>query len=144
MQNIQASQVFYGSRGMVWFDGEKIAEITSIEAKLSAEKLEVNIARKMSKSYKVVGFEGKGKFKVHKVTSYFIQKLAPAIRQGKQVLFDIVSEVADPDAVGNERMALYRCQVDAVDLIKWEVKKIQEEEYDFTFEDYELLDAATA
>ena len=142
VNNVTASQVFYGSRGMIWIDGNKIAEIQEIKATLTAEKKEVNIARKMSKSYKIVGFEGKGKFKVLKVTSYFIDKLAPSIRNGQQVLFTIVSEVDDPDAVGNERVALYRCQVDAVDLINWKVKELQDEEYDFTFEDFEMLDSA--
>lgn len=142
MRSVEPKNVFYGSRGMIWIDGEKVAEITEIKATLTAEKIEVNMARKMNKGYKVVGFEGKGSFKVWKVTTYFIEKLAPSIKEGRQVLFTIVSEVADPDAVGNERVALYKCQVDSVDLINWAVKKLSEEEYNFTFEDYEVLDAA--
>ena len=92
--------------------------------------------------YKIVGFEGTGSFKVHKTTSYFIDKLAPSIKAGQQVLFTLVSELDDPDAVGTERVALYNCQVDSVDLINWSLDKLGEEEYNFTFEDYELLDAA--
>jgi len=142
MDNMEAKQVFYGSWGMVWIDGQKIAEIKEIKATLTAEKTEINMARKMQKGYKVTGFEGKGSFKVHKISSYFIKMLAPSIKQGRQVLFTIVSEVADPDAIGNERVALYKCQVDSVDLINWALKSVQEEEYNFTFEDYELLNAA--
>ena len=144
MQNMEAKQVFYGSRGMIWIDGEKIAEITEIKATLTADKIEVNMARKMNKGYKVVGFDGKGSFKVWKVSTYFIEKLAPSIKEGKQVLFTIVSEVDDPDAIGNERIALYKCQVDSVDLINWAIKKLSEEEYNFTFEDYEILDSVKA
>ncbi|MBR1727942.1 MAG: hypothetical protein IJ728_13210 [Selenomonadaceae bacterium] len=84
----------------------------------------------------------KGSFKVWKVSTYFLNKLAPSIKQGQQVLFTIVSEVADPDAIGNERIALYHCQVDSVDLINWAIKKLSEEEYNFTFEDYEIIDSA--
>ena len=34
--------------------------------------------------------------------------------------------------------------IDSVDLINWELGKLGEEDYKFTFDDYELLDAATA
>ena len=142
MDTMEAKQVFYGSWGMLWIDGQKIAEIKEIKATLTAEKTEINMARKMQKGYKVTGFEGKGSFKVHKISSYFIEKLAPSIKQGRQVLFTIVSEVADQDAIGNERVALYKCMVDSVDLINWTLKAVSEEEYNFTFEDYELLNAA--
>ena len=142
MNSMEAGNVFYGSRGMIWIDGDKIAEITEIKATLTAEKIEVNMARKMNKGYKVVGFEGKGSFKVWKVSSYFIEKLAPSIKSGEQVTFSIVSDVNDPDAVGNERVVLYRCMVDSVDLINWAVKKLSEEEYNFTFENYKLITPA--
>ena len=142
MQHIEAAQVIYGSRGMIWIDGEMIAEILEMQATLTAEKIDVKRARIMTKGYKVVGFEGKGKFKVHKVSSYFIEKLAPSIKAGRQVLFTIVSELDDPDAIGVEEVVLYRCQVDSVDLINWKVGSLGEEEYNFTFEDYELRNAA--
>ncbi|MBR1727941.1 MAG: hypothetical protein IJ728_13205 [Selenomonadaceae bacterium] len=58
MNSVDSKQVFYGSRGMIWIDGQQIAEITEIKATLTAEKIEVNLARKMNKGYKVVGFEG--------------------------------------------------------------------------------------
>lgn len=144
MENMESKRVFYGSRGMLWIDGYRVAEVLEVKATLTAKKLEVPMARHLSVGYKMVGFEGKGSFKVHKVTSYFITKLAPAIKEGRQVLFTLVSDVDDPDAVGNERVELYNCMVDSVDLINWAVAKLSEEDYNFTFEDYEMTDKATA
>lgn len=96
----------------------------------------------MGKCYKVVGYTGKGSLKMHKVSSYMIKKLAPSIKQGKQVLVELVSKVADPDAIGTERVALHNVLFDSVDLINWGVGKLGEEDYNFTFEDYDLLDEA--
>ena len=50
----------------------------------------------------------------------------------------------DPDALGVERIALYNCLIDAVDLINWSVGKVGEESYNFTFEDFDELDTIDA
>lgn len=141
MDDIKSKNVVYGTYGEMWIDNYKVGEITQLKATLSADKVEVKIARKMNKGYKVTGYTGKGSFKVHKVSSYFIKKLAPSIKEGKQVTCTIISKVADPDALGTERVALYDCLIDSVDLINWAVGKLGEESYNFTFEDYDLLDS---
>ena len=140
MKEMESKQVVYGTFGSMWIDGYEIAEIQELKATLSADKVEVKIARKMSKGYKVTGYTGKGSFKVHKVSSYFIKKLAPSIKEGKQVLCTIISKVEDPDALGTERIALYNCLIDSVDLINWSVGKLGEESYNFSFEDFGILD----
>jgi hypothetical protein len=140
MKEMESKQVVYGTFGSMWIDGYEIAEIQELKATLSADKVEVKIARKMSKGYKVTGYTGKGSFKVHKVSSYFIKKLAPSIKEGKQVLCTIISKVEDPDALGTERIALYNCLIDSVDLVNWSVGKLGEETYNFSFEDFSILD----
>lgn len=144
MVGMEAKRVMYGTRGMLWLDGDEIAEVESVKATLEADKIEVKMAGHMSSGYKVVGYKGTGSFKVHKVSSYFIQKLAPSIKQGKQVTMSLVSKLDDPDAIGSERVMLKNVIIDSVDLINWELGKLGEEDYKFTFDDYELLDAATA
>ena len=140
MKEMESKQVVYGTFGSMWIDGFAIAEIQELKATLSADKIEVKIARKMNKGYKVTGYTGKGSFKVHKVSSYFIKKLAPSIKEGRQVPVTIISKVEDPDALGTERIALYNCLIDSVDLVNWSVGKLGEESYNFTFEDFDVLD----
>lgn len=144
MENMEAKKVMYGTYGDMWIDGDKIAEVEELKATLSADKVEVKMAGHMTKGYKVVGYTGKGSFKVHKVSSYFIKKLAPSIKQGKQVTCTIISKVADPDSVGTERVSITGVLIDSVDLVNWSIGKIGEESYNFTFEDYDLLDEADA
>ena len=130
MVGMEAKRVMYGTRGMLWLDGDEIAEVESVKATLEANKIEVKMAGHMSSGYKVVGYKGTGSFKV--------------IKQGKQVTMSLVSKLDDPDAVGSERVMLKNVIIDSVDLINWELGKLGEEDYKFTFDDYELLDAATA
>ena len=63
-----------------------------------------------------------------------------AIKEGKQVKFTLISKLDDPNALGAERIALYGVMFDAVDLINWELGKVGEEDQNFTFEDFDLLD----
>lgn len=142
MDNVQASKVMYGTYTDLWIDGVKIGEATECKATLAADKIEVKLARHMGKCYKVVGYTGKGSLKMHKVSSYMIKKIAPSIKQGRQVLCEVISKVDDPDAIGAERVALHNVLFDAVDVVNWGVGKLGEEDYNFTFEDYDLLDAA--
>ena len=144
MNDIQAKRVIYGTFGELWVDGEKLAEVEEVKATLMADKVEVKMAMHMTKGYKVVGYTGKGSVKLHKVSSYFIKKLAPSIVKGKQVECTLISKVSDPDAVGVERVALTGVIFDSVDLINWSVGKLGEESYDFTFQNYSLLDEANA
>lgn len=141
MDSMESKQVAYGTYGEMWIDGNKIAEVESLKATLSADKVEIKMSRHMAKGYKVTGYTGKGSFKVHKVSSYFIKKLAPSIKEGRQVTCTIISKLDDPDAIGTERVALYGCIIDSVDLVNWELGKVGEESYNFTFEDYDLLDS---
>nr|UWG12061.1 MAG: tail tube protein [Bacteriophage sp.] len=144
MKEMEAKRAIYGTRSEVWLDGDKIAEATACKATLTADKVEVKMAMHQSKGYKQVGYTGKGSIKLHKVSSYFIKKIAPSIKEGKQCEFTIISKLADPDAYGVERVALYKVQFDSVDLINWEVGKLGEESYNFTFEDYDMLDEIDA
>ena len=97
--------------------------------------------REQSKDYKIVGWSGKGTLKLHKVDSYFIKKYAEAIKNGQQLPITIISKVSDPDAIGEERVALKNILFDGIDLANWEVGKIGEESYSFTFSDFEILDS---
>lgn len=143
MKQMSPEKVFYGTYGSLWIDNEEVGEVTAVEATLEAQKEEVKMAKTMTTGYKVTGYQGKGSFKMHKVSTKFVKKFAPSIQKGKQVSFTIISKVEDPDAFGMERIALYGCMVDSVDIIKWEVGAIGEEEYSFTFTSFEILDEAT-
>lgn len=74
------------------------------------------------------------------VTSYFIKKLSDSIKAGKTPTFVIQSNLADPDAIGAERVILRGVQFDELSLINWEAGKLGEESYAFTFASWEIKD----
>lgn len=52
--------------------------------------------------------------------------------------------LADPDALGEERVVLYGCKFSKATLMDWEGGKVTEESYDFSFEDWDFLDSIIA
>ncbi|BAL85203.1 phage related protein (plasmid) [Selenomonas ruminantium subsp. lactilytica TAM6421] len=144
MENMESKRVFYGTYGQMWLDGELLGEVEELKATVKLDKIEVKMSRHLGKCYKSVGWTGSGSFKLHKVSSFMIEKLAPHMKEGKQVLVTIVSKMSDPDAIGTERVVLRNCQIDSVDLINWKLGALSEESYNFTFEDYDILESADA
>lgn len=115
MHEVDTQRVVYGSYGQLWLDGDGIAEIISCKATLTAQKTAIKRSRHLVDGYKTTGYEAKGSIKLHKVSSYLIKKLAPAIKEGKQVKFTLISKLDDPNSLGAERIALYGVMFDAVD-----------------------------
>lgn len=142
MNTMKASQVFNGSHGELWLDGDYMAEATACNAEVNLEKAEIKIVKRLCKNYKVTGYECKGKIKLNKVSSYMIKKLSDKMKQAKQVSFEIVSYINDPDAIGAERVVIKDAVFDKLILVDWEAGKMGEEEYEYTFTDWDILEAA--
>lgn len=140
MQSLEANQVINGTFGEVWLDDEKLAEQKGLQAKLEFTKETVDIAGKMAKGNKIVGWEGKGTLRLHKVNSRVAVKVSKLIKEGKNVTFTIISKLADPDSAGAERIAIRNVSFDDLTLADFEPKKMLEVEMPFTFDDYDYID----
>lgn len=142
MQGYRPEQTMSGSWGELWIDGDYMAEVVGFEAKVTLDKQEVNMTRRLAKGYKVTGFTCKGTIKLNKVSSYFIEKMNSNMKAGKQTVCTVISKLNDPDAVGAERIAIKDAVFDELTLANWEAKKICEESIPFTFSDWDILDTA--
>lgn len=140
MREHAARQVFNGTYGECWFDGEYMAEVQSCKGEVNIKYEAVKRVRNLVDGQKMVGLEGKGEVKFYKVSSFILKKAAAKLKAGQEPSFTIISKIHDPDAVGAERVALYDCKLDKIVLADWERGKLGEESYSFTFEDWELLD----
>lgn len=140
MNGYTSDQVFNGTYGEVWFDGDYMAETESLKAEVDLSYESVSRVRNLAGGKKLIGIEGKGEVKLKKVSSYVTKKMSGKLKKGKSPSFTIISKIDDPDAIGAERVALYGCKFDKMILADWERKKVGEESYSFTFEDWELLD----
>ena len=142
MDNFSPQQVMSGTQGEVWIDGKLMAQVTAFKAEMKLIKEEVNKVKTMSKQYKTVGWEGTGNIKMNHVSSYFISLIADNVRAGRQTVCTIISKVDDPDAVGAERIAIRDATFDKLTLANWSAKKLIEDDYDFTFTEFDPMDLA--
>ena len=65
------------------------------------------------------------------------------IKNGKQTVVTIIAKVDDPDAIGAERVVIRDATFDKLTLMDWSAKKLAQDDYDFTFTDYDILDRAS-
>lgn len=142
MESMNAQQVMSGTEGEIWIDGKYMAQVTAFKAEVNLEKVEVEQVKVRGKKYKVAGWDGKGNVKMNHVSSYFINLMADNIKNGHQTVVTIVAKLDDPDAIGEERVTIRDATFDKLTLMDWQAKKLVEDDYDFTFTDYEILQTA--
>lgn len=144
MDKFESQRVMSGTQGEIWIEGKYMAEVTAFNAEIKLIKEEVNQVKTMFKQYKVVGCEGTGNVKMNHVSSYFINLMADNIRNGRQTVVTIRAKLDDPDAVGREEVIIRDATFDKLTLMDWEAKKLTEDDYDFTFTDFEVPVTADA
>lgn len=143
MNNFNAAQVYNGTWGQIWYDGEYLAEVTACKAEVGYKKTAVSQVQKMADGQKIIGLEPKGEFKLHHVNDSVMKKEHAAIKAGKTPTHTIISNINDPDAVGAERAAYYNCVLDKAILSDWEAGKLSERSYGFTFDDWDLIETSS-
>lgn len=137
---MDALQVINGSYGEVWLDGDKLGETKGFQAKVEFIKEDVDIAGKMARYKKVVGWEGKGTLRLHKVNSRLALKMRQLYAEGKNVTFTLLGKLDDKDVIGAERVVIRDVMFDDLTLMDFEPKKLLEVECPFTFSDFEFID----
>lgn len=141
MDAYNPEQVMIGTQGEVWINDKYIAQVTAFKAVAKLNKEKVDQVKKMFTGYKVTGYEGTGTIKMNHVSSYFVNLMSDNIKAGKLTKVTIIAKLDDPDAVGPERIVVRDATFDTLKLMDWTAKKLVEDNYDFTFTDYEILDA---
>lgn len=138
--SLQAKKIINGTWGRVTIDGEEVASCYGCSLKLSYNKESVAQGGSMMEDSKTLSITGTGSLMLHKVDSLLLQKTGEAIRKGKDVRATIISEIADPDAYGAERIAVKGVSFDDLTLADWQHKQLTQLQVPFTFSDYQLLD----
>lgn len=137
---IKGEQVINGTYGELWLDGDKVAEVTGLEAKVTVNKEDITICGRTGTDTKMMGYKGTGTVKLYKTTSRMILKLSDSIKQGINPRFQILSALKDPAALGAERILIKDAAFDDLTLANWAANTKGEVECPFTFTDWEPLD----
>lgn len=141
---MQGNRVMNGTHGQVWLDGDMVSECFGLQAKSSFTKEDVNICGQMSVDKKITAISNTGSLKLHKVNSRMALAIGEKVKKGADPRFTVISNLADPDAYGAERVALRNVSFDDVTLADWEVAKTGSIEAPFTFTDYKFIDKVEA
>ena len=142
MKKVIGYQVFNGTHGELWIDGDYMAEIQKFSAEVELKKDEFQFVKHHNTDFKVTGYSCKGSIEMKKVSSYFLSKMSDNMRAGKTTVCQLVASISDPDAIGSERIVIKDAVFDKLTLMDFEAGKSLDESYDFTFTDWEVLDSA--
>ena len=96
--------------------------------------------------HKTTGMSGSGKMTLYYLTPLFRQMLKQYKDTGVDIYFDLVVENNDPSSsAGKQTVLLMDCNLDSVLLTKLDGDSDDplEEDADFTFEDYDILQEFT-
>ena len=130
-ESFNSQQVMSGTEGEVWIDSQYMAQVVAFKAEVKLVKEEVNQVKRRGKQYKTTGWEGSGNVKMNHMSSYFIDKMADNIKNGKQTVCTIIAKLSDPNAIGDERVVIRDATFDKLTLMDWAAKKLAEDDYDF-------------
>lgn len=141
-KNLHAPQnVINGTYGELWIDDTYIAAVQGVEIKVGMTKGDITYPRDLWAYKKVTALEGTGKVSVQKVTSLGYNLMHKELSQGKTPVFKILSKLADPDALGAERVVIKNVTFNDLTLAKFDHGELAEEELDFDFAGYEVYDS---
>ena len=136
---IPANRVMSGTWGELWVNNEKWAELSGFQAKFSYNKSPVNMCGTMAEDAKITSVKGTGSITVSKVYTRNIDA-ADALMEGHDVRATIVAKLADPDAYGAERVALYNVSFDDETIMDFQHGQLGKTTHPFTFTRREWLD----
>jgi len=140
MKGFNSDNVINGTFGELWLDEEYMAETIGFKFEVNAKYSAITRCGSLVDGQKLTGIEPKGEVKLHKVSSYMAKKISASLKAGRSPKAKITSKLADPDALGAERIVAYGCKFDKAILADWAAGKNGEESYSFTAEDWDYLD----
>lgn len=143
-QTFNADNVLSGTYGELWLDGEYVAQITAFRAELTKNFEDVKMPRSLVVHKKLSGIETEGEITLAKVDSSLAKTEADALKSGKSLSHTIIGKLADPNGKGEEKIVLYDVKFEKATLADWENGSLGEENYSFTFGDWDYQDAIDA
>ena len=125
---------------------EELFFAKTIEASVEKAKSEIKAIGRRMTGHKTTGMSGSGKMTLYYLTPLFRQMLKQYKDTGVDIYFDLVVENNDPSSsAGKQTVLLMDCNLDSVVLTKLDGDSDDplEEDADFTFEDYDILQEFT-
>lgn len=137
---INQNRILSGSNGNVWLNGKLLAQVKSIEAKITGNYEEVNVVGDYATHHVFTGWNGEGTLSMKKIDSTVLSLMKSAFKNGEMPEIKIITQLEDKTTGKSERAAISNVVITEFMLAKFEGKAIVEEEVPFKFSDYEVLE----
>ena len=129
-----------GTSGNVWFNGQLVSTIKSIELKITGNFEEQNFCGDYGTYNVYTGWSGEGSMTWAKVDSVILKLLADAYKTGSMPEIKIITKLTDTITGKSERAAVSDIVITEFFLAKFESKSLLEEEIPIKFSNYEVLE----
>ncbi len=127
-ERIRGNKVLNGTYGEVWIDGDKVFELSKIDAKIILNREDVQIGADVDS--KMISKKGEFTIGIKKVFSRWTEHYEKYYKKGIDKRVEIIAKLKDPDARGGgmERYSLGNCWFNEIPLINYEKGSLIEEE----------------
>lgn len=137
---INANRILSGSNGNVWLNGKLLAQLKSIEAKITGEFEDVSFVGDYATYSAYMGWVGEGTMVLQKIDSTVLSLVSNSFKTGVMPELKIVTKLTDKNTGNSERTSITNVVVTEAMLAKMENKALCEDEIPFKFSDYEVLE----
>ncbi|OOM81792.1 phage-like element PBSX protein XkdM [Clostridium puniceum] len=138
---VDVNRILKGKDGEMWFNGQLLASLKKIEAKVKGDFEDINLCGDPSTHSVYNGWSGEGSFICLKIDSTVWKLVAEAYKTGVMPPIKIITRLTDKSTGQSERAAIEGITITEFALASFEAKKMLEEEYPFKFSDYEILES---
>ena len=138
-----APRVMNGTWGQIWEDGIEVAEVSAFQLKMTKNFDTLNMCGQMAEDRKLIGVKITGSVTLHKVYIRGADDFKAAM-SGRDLRKTLVGKLADPDAYGAERIAVYGVSYDEQTLMDWQAAKSGSITIPFQATNAEFLDTVEA
>ena len=135
------ADILHGNNAEVWFGGEQLFTVTSMEAKFQMDNEDVEVLGNPGTFSYFNGHSGSGTLKMYKTNSKYLEIVMNEIKTGVIPDITIIVSTRQPTTGKVERLALKYVAFTEATLANLEKKTLIEDEIPFNFGDAELLES---
>ncbi len=137
---VNINRILKGNSGFVWLNGELLANVKKIEAKISGDFEDINFCGDNATYSLYNGWSGEGTLVLQKIDSKVWAMAAEAYKTGIMPEITIISALKDKSTGQSERASISQITITEFNLFSYEAKTLIEEEFPFKFANYDVLD----
>ncbi|NOW07857.1 phage tail tube protein [Clostridium beijerinckii] len=135
-----ANKVLTGSSGNLWFNGNLLANLSKIEAKVKGNFDSIDFCGDDATYSRFNGWSGEGTITVKKVDSTIWKICADAYKTGVMPEIKLISSLTDKATGKSEKASIEGVVITEFMLVGFESKKNIEEEFPFNFGDFDPIE----